>query len=313
MIVEGYGLNEAFYMTIITLSTVGFQEVRPLSDAGRIFAAFLIIGNIGIFAYSLSAVTRFMVEGKFIVYLQRKKMHGRIAKMKDHVIVCGFGRYGHEIANHFKDHRIPFVVVENNPLNLKEIEKSDSDYFVEGDASNDDTLLVAGIENARVLLTTLPDVAENVYVILTARQLNPDIRIISRAFDSRSEKKLLKAGANHVITPEQIGGFYMATLVTKPDAVEFFTILTEGADRGISFEEVVFKDLPEEYINKSIEELNIRKLTGANIVGLKTPDGEYLVNPSPEIKLEPGIGIIVLGTHYQVEKFKSLMSTLVTT
>lgn len=309
MLMEGYTLNEAFYMTIITLSTVGFQEVHPLSDGGRIFAALLIIGNIGIFAYSLSAITRFVVEGKFISYLQRRKMGKKVSQMKNHVIICGFGRYGQEISLQFQKHRIPFVIVEIDPENLEEVKQAGEATYIEGDASNDEILLEAGIEKARVLITTLPEVAENVYVILTARQLNPSLRIISRAFDSRSEHKLLRAGANHVITPEQIGGFYMASLVTKPDAVEFFTILTEGADRGISFEEVVFNDIPEAYQNKSIKELNIRKLTGANIVGLKTPGGDYIVNPSPNTKLEIGIGIIVLGTHSQVEQFKSLMST----
>lgn len=298
-------------MTIITLSTVGFTEVRPLSDPGRIFASFLIIGNIGIFAYAVTNISRFLVEGGLKRLFQFRAMEKQIARLKDHVIICGYGRYGQEIAEHFNRHNVPFVVIDSRQETIDELSTTENIPYLHGDATNDETLEDAGIERASALIAALPEDTDNVYVVLTARQLKPNLKIISRATYVKAERKLKRAGADHVILPNQIGGFYMATLVTKPDAVEFFTILTEKGDELVSFEEVIFDNLPEGKTQQTIKELNIRKNSGANVVGLKTPDGQYIVNPSPDTAIEINMGIIVLGTKEQIENFKSYMTRLI--
>lgn len=309
--IENYTLTEAFYMTIITLSTVGFTEVRPLSDMGRIFASLLIIGNIGIFAYAVTNISRFLVEGGLKKLFQYRAMEKKIAQLKDHVIICGYGRYGQEIAEHFNRHKVPFVVIDNRQETIDDLHQRENTPYLQGDATNDETLEEAGIERASALIAALPEDTDNVYVVLTARQLKSNLKIISRATYQKAERKLKRAGADHVILPNQIGGFYMATLVTKPDAVEFFTILTEKGDELVSFEEVIFDSLPEGKTKQTIKELNIRKNTGANVVGLKTPDGQYIVNPSADTVIEINMGIIVLGTEEQIASFKDYMTRLI--
>lgn len=298
-------------MTIITLSTVGFTEVRPLSDAGRIFASFLIIGNIGVFAYAITNISRFLVEGGLKKLYQYSAMEKKINGLQQHVIICGYGRYGHEIADHFQRHKVPFVVIDSSQATADELDGKENLLYLLGDATNDDVLEAAGIERASALIAALPEDTDNVYVVLTARQLNPSLKIISRATYQKAEHKLKRAGADHVILPNQIGGFYMATLVTKPDAVEFFTILTENGDELVSFEEVIFHALPEGKTQQTIKELNIRQQSGANVVGLKTPEGKYIVNPSPDTVIAINMGIIVLGTKEQIQAFKAYMTRLI--
>lgn len=305
MILESYTFVEAFYMTIITISTVGFTEVRPLHTSGQLFASFLIILNIGVFAYALAVFSYFIVEGKIFKSIFTAMINQQIADLENHVIVCGFGRYGREISEHFFTHNQPFVVIESNSEKIELIRQSDEKIlFVEADATTDEALLAAGIKKAGCFISALPGDADNVFTVLTARQLNPDLNIISRSIDSRSITKLELAGANHVITPEQIGGFYMAMLVSKPGAIEFFSFLTSKYEGDINFEEISFEDLPEEMQFKSIKDLRLRQNSGANIIGYRNREGKYTVNPAPEVTLTPNTSFIVLGDDLQLEKMK---------
>ncbi len=307
MFIEDYSLNEAFYMTIITLSTVGYTEVRPLTEDGRIFASLLIITNIGMFAYAMSLLSSFFVEGDLKNILQSIRMQKKIEELNKHVIVCGYGRYGTEVCEHFRQHNIDFIVIEAKPEVVKQLKEKGDILYLSGDATEDSILLEAGVERAVSLISTLPDDAENAYVVLTARQLNKRLRIISRAERGKSERTLKLAGADEVITPERIGGFYMATLVGQPDVVEFFRVMTdpeEGAN--INFEELNFNcdEMPEEFAHKTIRELSIRSETGANVIGVKMPDGSYVINPPADMKLEPHMRLIVLGNEEQIESFR---------
>lgn len=303
---EGYTLAEAFYMTMITISTVGFTEVRPLHTQGQLFASFLIILNIGVFAYALAVFSYFIVEGKIFKNIFTAMINQQISELDNHVIVCGFGRYGREISEHFFAHNQPFVVIEENPDKIEMMRQSERKIlFIEADATTDEALLAAGIKKAGCFVTALPGDAENVFTVLTARQLNPDLNIISRSVNSKSIKKLELAGANHVVTPEQIGGFYMAMLVSKPGAIEFFSFLTSKYEGDINFEEIAFDDLPEGMKHKAIKDLHLRQHSGANIIGYRNGEGKYTVNPAPEIKLTPGTSFIVLGDGEQLEKMKN--------
>jgi len=308
MLIEEYSFVEVLYMTMITISTVGFTEVQPLSSAGQIFTTFLILANIGIFAYVLAVFSYYIIQGEVFKNMHLNMINSSIEKLNQHVILCGFGKYGREIANHFSEHHIPFVVIDHNPQKIELIQKSEEKIlYLEEDATHDEVLIKAGIKQASSLISALPDDSDNVFAVLTARQLSPQLNIISRAKDFRFQKKLLMAGADHVVMPEQIGGFYMATLVSKPGAVEFFSFITNEYRSDIGFEEVTYKDLPNACQGKSLRELNLRKETGTNIIGYKAPDSTYHVNPDPSTALSPGASFIVLGSNEQLRKLRAYL------
>lgn len=300
---EDYNFSEAFYMTMITISTVGYGEVRALSPIGQTFTTFFILLNLGVFAYSASAFSFFIVQGQIFKTMRKKDLSKKIKTLTNHVIVCGYGRYGREIAHHFESMKVPFVVIESDDQIINEIESTAGNIlFIHGDSTLDEILIEAGIKNAKSLVIALHNDTCNLYTVLSARQLNPGINIISRAQDQKANDKLLLAGATHVVMPKQIGGFYMASLVTKPDAVEFFTFMTTEYNTEITFEEFHYDQLPEQFKDKSLSDINFRNETGANVVGYKNHLGKYIVNPSPNQILEKGSSIIVLGTPKQIEK-----------
>lgn len=311
MWLEHYSFREAFFMTTITISTVGYGAVRPLSPAGEWFSSFLILLNIGIFAYALSVFSYYVINGEVFKKMHLRLINNKIEKLKDHVIICGFGRYGREVANNFRHHRMPFVIVEQNKTVIEEIQRSeDKVLYIEEDATHDEALQQAGIMRAKALITALPDDSENLFIVLTARQMNPGLNIISRATEAKSLKKLQLAGANHVIMPEQIGGFYMATLVSKPGATEFFQYITNESESDIEFEEIHYRDMPSSCQGKNIRDLHIRRETGANIIGFKHSDGSYVVNPGPEIVLTENSSFILLGTRVQLEALRQYIKRM---
>lgn len=309
--IEGYSLREAFYMVVITVSTVGYAEVQPLSPDGQLFASFLIIANIGIFAYVLSVFSYYVVSGEMLKNMHFSLINKKIDQLKDHVIICGYGRYGREVSAHFRHHGTPYVIVEKAPAVIEHIQQSEEKLlYVEDDATKDEALKAAGIDHAKALLAALPDDSENLFIVLTARQLNPKINIISRATEARSKRKLELAGASHVVMPEQIGGFYMATLVSKPGATEFFSYITRELESDIAFGEISYGTMPPACRGLAISDLKIRKETGANIIAWKPADGRYIVNPPPETKLEKDSTFIVLGNQEQLAKLKNYLDGL---
>ena len=298
-------------MTTITVATVGYGAVKSLSPAGEWFSSFLILLNIGIFAYALAVFSYYVINGEIFRKMHLKSINNRIDSLNGHVIICGYGRYGREISRNFLHHRTPFVVVENSPAIIEELQRgAEPVLYIEDDATHDETLLRAGITRAKALITALPDDSENVFIVLTARQLNPTLNIISRATEAKSQRKLRLAGANHVIMPEQIGGFYMATLVSKPGATEFFSYITRESESDIEFEEIHYRNMPASCQGKSISDLHIRRETGANIIGFKHSDGSYIVNPGPETILEENSSFILLGNKEQLESLRQYLARL---
>jgi len=306
MSIEHFSLLEAAYMTVITVATVGFKEVRPLTDDGKLFTIFLIIFSFGIFAYSLSTITSYFVEGRIKILFDNSRKTGKLKKMKDHTIVVGFGRNGQQTVHDLIDNHQKVVVIEKS-RELIAAHENEKMKFVEGDATEDDILELAGIQKAKAIITTLPIDADNLYVVLTARSLRADLQIISRSSHESSVKKLMTAGASHVVMPEKVGGTYMASLVAKPDLAEFFHRLSIEGNEGVNLVELVCSELPNEFQNKTIHELSIRRLTGANIVGFKTPDGEYIINPGPGTVMLREAKLFVLGTPAQIENVKEII------
>ncbi len=307
IVIEGYNLFDALYMTIITVATVGFQEVQPLSDAGRGFTIFLIITSFGTFAYAVTSISRYVIDGEFNEYFRNYKVSSAIDKLENHVIICGFGRNGKQAAHVLKKHNTRFVVIEQKKDIVSAVNHKYADLVLEGDSTQDEVLLRAGITRAKAVITTLPIDADNLFIVLSARTLNPKLTIISRASEDNSDKKLKLAGADNIIMPDKIGGAHMASLVMKPDVMEFVDFITGQGGDNIRLEEITFANLSAEFQNKTIKELEIRNRSGANIIGFKTGNGEYIINPSADTKIIPDAKLFVLGTTEQINKLKELM------
>lgn len=300
ILIENYTFLESFHMTIITVSTVGFGEVKPLSVEGRLFTDILIILSMSTYAYAISVITGYIINGELNQYFKNYKVNNKISKLENHVIVCGYGRNGKEACETLRKNGIDYLTVERNQSIISNLREGQSVLFIEGDSTNDDTLKSAGIERAKALITTLPADADNVFVVLTAREMNKKLRIISRASEDASVAKLKRAGADNVIMPDKIGGSHMASLVTKPDVLEFLDYLSFKSEENIMLEEVLIENLSESVYNKSIKELEIHHKTGANIIGYKSPNEQFIVNPFHDTILKKDAKLFVLGTKEQI-------------
>lgn len=309
MIIEGYSIVDALYMTVITMATVGFREVAELGVIGKIFTILLILSSFGIFGYVVTMVSRFIVEGVFTHYYKDNKVKKSIDRLKDHVIVCGYGRNGKQAASDLKDHNKDFLIIEKDPEIIDYLRRGTNYLYIEGDATHEDILELANIKEARALITTLPADADNLFVVLTAKQIKSEMLIISRASDDNSDVKLKRAGASNVIMPDKIGGTRMARLVVDPDVVEFVdTVLMQPYSRGVKLEEISCKSLAKCFENKTIRELDIHKRTGANIIGLKNKENLYVLNPPASTILDSEDQLFVLGSKDDIESLKDLIS-----
>ncbi|MEI6123082.1 MAG: potassium channel protein [Bacteroidota bacterium] len=308
ILIENYSFIDALYMTVITVGTVGYREVIPLTVQGKIFTIFLIILSLGVLAYSLSLITSYFVEGELRNLYRNYKTKSGVKKMKNHVIICGYGRNGKQAALRLNAHKEPFVVIDNNheivvKYGLKNV------VFVEGDATLDEILIGAGVQHAKALITTLPIDPDNMYVVLSSRALNSDIKIISRASNESAQQKLIIAGANNVVIPESVGGAHMASLVINPDILHFFNMIFIPGEDSPNLVEFACNNMNHEFQNRTIEELKIRIKTGANIIGLKTSDNKFIINPPPNTRLVNDSKLFVLGTQEQIEYMKLILTS----
>lgn len=310
MVVEKRNFIDAFYLTTITLSTVGFGTLGELSQAGKLFISFYIIINLTVFAFVISIVTRYVFEGRLKKFLNKYIISSSVKKLSDHVIVCGLGRNGDNVCKEFRDSNIPYIA-----LDLKEeAMKSGIDggivhpYYLVGDATDDETLIKAGIHKAKAIVASMHNDSDNVFVTLTARQLNPSISIIAKAAERSTEKKLYTAGVDHVVMPDVIGGFYMASMVSKPNVVEFLENINGiGEQRKIKLEEFCGRDFKSEYQDSTIKILNIRSRCGVTIIGIKNRGTkDFIFNPSLEEVIYPNSEIIALGKKENILKFKEI-------
>lgn len=307
MIIEKFPFTDAFFMTIITIATVGFREVHPLSEAGMYFTAFLIVFSFGIFAYAVTTFTRYVVDGALGHYYKSRLVRNKIQKLKDHVVICGYGRNGRQAVQELLDHHAKIVVVERDEQIMERILENPGLLYIHGDATRDDTLEMCRLDRAKALITTLPVDADNLFVVLTAREINPNLKIISRASDEHSDLKLKRAGATNIIMPDRIGGQRMAKLVTQPDVVEFLDFLMLQSPENVVLEEISCNRLHSYFQGKSIRELDIRNESGANIIGLKRIDNSYIINPLPEILLSSSDKLFALGTRNQLARLRRIL------
>lgn len=304
MAIEKTSFLDGLYMTVITITTVGYNEHIQLHPAGRFFTIFLILIGVGFVLYMFSRITEAVVEGGLRAVLGRRTMERKVATLRNHYIVCGYGRIGKVICKILKENNRPFVVIENNPVETKAIEEMG--YMVlEGQASDDDTLRKAGIEHARGLIAVVSSDADTVYVILSARGLRPDLYILARSSGKEgAETKLLRAGADKVISPYYIGGCRMAQLLVRPTVIDFIDLTVHAGELGLRLEELSVGDRVD-LIDKSLKESNIRKNYDLIVVAIKRNQGEMLFNPNLDTTIMKGDTLVVLGEHENIKLFEA--------
>jgi voltage-gated potassium channel len=303
--IEKWNLLESTYMVIITLFTVGFQEVKPLSPAGKIFTMFIIVGGVGSAIYAAGQAVEIIVEGQMSGYRKRRRMDKKISEMKNHYVICGFGRVGHQVAQVFEGSRIPYVVIDSKKETLEELAVKNVPSII-GDATLDSVLIEAGIVSAKGLIACSDSDVANVYVTLSARVLNPRLNIVARAGLKDTEKKLIMAGANRVISPYFISGIRMAGLATQPIASDFLDLVSHGGQIDFRLYEI---PIPEgsPLIDVTIAEADIRNKSGALILAVRKSSGAFDLQPQATSTIHKGDILVVIGTQVQFESLEKMV------
>lgn len=304
MIIEEMSFFDGLYMTVITISTVGFREVHDLSTEGKIFTIILIFSGLFIAAFAVTVVSTFVIEGEFKFLLRRRKMENSISKLKDHYIVCGAGDTGFYIVGQFIKRKVSYVVIEKDPAKVEQVIEHGG-LAIEGDATIEEDLLKVNIKKARGLLCCLSNDADNVFTVLTARELNPDLFIVSRAIDDKADLKLLKAGADKTVSPNEIGGVRMASMILRPAVVTFVEVVTRAGQMTVDLEEITI-EAKSPLKGSSLADARIPERTGLIVIAVKKLDGEIKFNPGPQYVLSEMENLIVMGHEDEVEKLRTL-------
>ena len=305
--IEGWSFVDSFYTTIITLATVGYGDFTPRTAEGKMFAVFVIIFGVGTMLYSFGLISETVIEVRLRRLLGRGKLEKTIEKMNNHYIICGGGRIGFLICRELIEGKMPCVVIDNNP---EVIQKAQDEGFIcfKGDATQDKILIEAGIKRAKGIVCVLPSDAENLYVILTAKELNQQIYIISRSEEEESEHRLLRAGADRVMSPYTLGGVRMAMAILRPAMLDFIEITTRQQSLELRMEEIsICKGSP--FITQSLEDSGIRKRYGLIIVAVKKDSGKMIFNPMANYIIAEGDRLIAMGEDENVKQFSEACLT----
>lgn len=305
-LIEGWSTWDAFYMTVITVTTVGYGEVHPLSHAGRVFTVVVLLTGVGAFFYAFSLLMALLSEGGFAERWERKRQSRMLDNLTDHFILCGYGRMGEIIAREFSRQHVTFVVIERNAERMH-LAMDQGFLAVEADASNEDVLRKVRIDRARGLVAAVSTDAENVYAVLSARLLKPDLFIIGRAESEDAKTKLKRAGADRVISPYHIGGQQMAQTAMRPAVVDFVQIATSSENVELNMEQVHIAD-GSALAGKTLVDASLRQRFGVVVVGIRRADGRMEFNPEPETAIRSGDDLVVLG---RTESLKELETAAV--
>ena len=296
---------DAFYMTLITISTVGFSEIKPLTHIGRVITIVIIFTGISVGTYTIGTIAKIFIEGELRTLLGRRFLAKQLAGLKNHYIICGYGRIGRTICRELDADQIPFVVIEQNRELMDEL--GDQGFpFLNMDATCEEALKRAGIDRAKGIVTAVSSDAHNVYITLTAKGLRPDIFVLARASDTNNESKLLRAGATHVVSPYLIGGRRMAQVLKRPTVVDFIDIATMGNKLGLMMEEACIGS-GSQLVDKTLVESNLRRDFGVIIVAIKRPQADMIFNPLPTEKLKGGDVIVVIGKKEDLERMRRVL------
>ena len=303
MAIEGWGLMDSLYMAIITVSTVGYDEVRPLTPAGRVFVTAYIVAGVGTFLYVVSQVAEYIIAGHLEGVLGRKRMKKKIDRLEGHFIICGYGRVGRQVAREFTKEGAGFVVVDIDPDKIRECEELGY-LWVEGNASDNDVLEEAGIQKARGLVAALDSDADNVYVALSAKSIKADIYVVARAGSEEAERKLRMAHADRVISPFAIGGRRLASLLLRPNVVEFLDVVMHSEETKLFMEEIKVRK-GSRFARKTVGEVRADCVSGVNILAIKKlGENRVISTPNPGVTVDEGDLLITLGTREQLSELE---------
>ncbi len=300
---EEWELFDAIYMTVITLTTVGYGDYN-MSDAGKMFTIFLLLGGVGVFAYSVSVATAFIVEGQLQEVFRRRKMDKAIDKLSNHYIICGIGDTGIHALDEILKMKVDFVVIEFDEARIKHSLETRNFLYVYGDATEDEILIRAGVERARGLIATLSTDQSNLFIVLSSKQLNPHLRVVSKVVEDTSPAKLLRAGADGVVLADQIGGLRLASIVARPDVVDFLDVMLKH-QMTIRFSESVIQQ-GSELVGLPLHEARIPSRTGLVVVSVRDEQGKFIYNPSGNLTLDVGYALIVIADNEQLQRLHEL-------
>ena len=304
MKIEGWGLLDSLYMTVLTLSTVGFREVYPLSPTGKIFAIVLIATGVGAIAFAVRTASRVMLENRFSIVF-RRRMVKTIGKLRGHYIICGFGRMGRVICQELNEKGYPFAVVDSGEKSADDLERLGY-LFIRGDATVDEVLLDAGIQKAKGIVTVVTNDTENVFITLTARGLNPKLNIVSRAASDESVQKLIRAGANKVVTPYDLGGFRIAQAVLRPTVLDFLESIVDNQDLGGLRLDEVHVPPGSRLDGVNVADAGLRKNMNLIVVAIKSGTGGMAFNPSSGTEIKAGDTLVLLGHGPELERLEAI-------
>lgn len=308
-LIEKWGFLDSLYMTIETISSVGFGEVQPLSTAGKIFTIFLIILGVGTVIYSLRTIAAMLIEGKINALIRRGKMERQIGALKDHVIICGLQETTKVIVDEFKKTRTPFIVVSKGVKEWVDLTGAKDIFYIDNNPLDENVLEKAGVKTARGLIAALKDDSKNVFIVLTARELNPNLRIVSEVQERASGHKFLRAGADAIVCPENIGGQRLASEIIRPTVVDFLEVMMKTKEATFRIEEVQLSE-KSAIANKTLAQADLGKNTGVIVIAIKNiATAKYKYNPTGHNIIKPGDILIVLGSTEQLENLRRLCSS----
>ena len=308
MLIEGWSFIDAFYMAVITVSTVGFKEVHDISTSGRIFTTFFVFSEVGFTLYVAGAIVQFLVEGRIRIIMGRRRLDKKINRLKNHYIICGYGRIGRVLCKNLTRRRpVEIITIENDPQKIQIMEE-DQILYISGNASDESVLQTAGIERAKVLVAALATDVDNVFLVLTARQLAPNINIVARASDPAAVSKLKAAGADSVESPYELGARNMAQRIIRPTVTNFLDLVTFSHSRmDIHMEEIPVSS-KSELVNVMLRDSGIRQRFNLIIIAIKKPDGNMIFNPSFESIINDGDTVIAVGEDVNLKKLEVLLN-----
>jgi voltage-gated potassium channel len=307
-VVDGYSFFDAFYMTLTTITTVGYQELHPLSRAGRIFNSFLILFGVSSMFFAIGVITQTIIELQLQDIFGKRRSRRMIAQLNNHFIVCGFGRVGRNASYELQREKVPFVVVDRNPDRVQRAAEANM-MVIAADASRDETLREAGVLRAKGLIAALPSDAENTFIILSAKTLNPKLNVVTRASEEEAEKKLRRAGADAVLTPYTMAGQRLAHAAIRPHVVEFLDFAITGPTAGILMEEVLVGPNAE-FASELVRETQAGRDLGVILVAIRRASGEMLFKPTPETAVSAGDVLIVLGEQPNLRNLERMLASV---
>jgi voltage-gated potassium channel len=302
--IETISLLDSLYMTIITVFTVGFREIKePLSPTGQVFTIFIILGGVGSVLYTFTKLAEVAYEGTINKIWRRKRMDKKIEKLKDHYIICGHGRMGNIVRERLEEEHLPYVVIDSSEEGLAELKEKQDCCFMEGDATNEEVLIKAGIKRAKALASLLATDADNLYLVMTVKLINPSLFVLSKVMDEEAERKILQIGANKVVSPYKLSGLKMAQALIRPTLVDFLDLIIRRSELSLSMEEMIVKK-NSKIVDRTLEECDIRRKANVIVVAIKKPGEEIVFNPSPTVDIVSGDTLLVLGDNAHIDLFE---------